>query len=120
MTPTPAMVFLFDALLATLICGGIAFYLKKHLRLPLIELCGTSQRASFWLALCNVTLVVVPLIFVLGYVPDFESSKNLIFEIAGQIKSALIGIVLTLGGFALVLLKYISRENPKPAPGPAR
>ena len=117
---TSETVFLLDALLAALVCLGIVGYLKKHLRLLLIELCGTAERASFWLALCNVTLVLVPLIFVLGYVPVLGPDKNVVFEIAGQLKAALFGIVITLGGFALVLLKFIAQDRSKPSAGAAR
>ncbi|HYL62652.1 MAG TPA: hypothetical protein VE077_08515 [Candidatus Methylomirabilis sp.] len=117
---TSATAFLVGAVFAAIICVGIVAYLKNHLRLLLIELCGTAERASFWLALCNVTLVAIPVIFVLGYRPELESNSNVIFEITGQLKSALVGIVITLGSFALVLLKFIPRDRAKPAPGPAR
>jgi hypothetical protein len=117
---TSETVFLVDALFAALICLGIVAYLKKHLRLLLIELCGTAERGGFWLALCNVTLVLVPLIFVLGYAPALEPNKNVVFEIAGQIKAALFGIVITLGGLALVLLKFIPHDSSRPAAGSVR
>ena len=86
----------------------------------LIELCGTAERANFWLALCNVTLVAIPVIFVLGYRPELEADRNAIFEITGQLKSALFGIVLTLGGFALVLLAFIPRAGSNAATGSPR
>lgn len=117
---TPSTVFLFGAAFAVVVCVGIVAYLKNHLRLLLVELCGTAERASFWLALCNVTLVTIPLIFVLGYRPEFPSSRNAVFDITGQLKSALVGIVLTLGGFALVLLTFIPRSSPKSTSGSAR
>jgi tellurite resistance protein TehA-like permease len=41
-----------------------------------------------------------------------------IFEMATQIKYALIGFVSTLCGLALVLYRFIPRENIKPANPP--
>lgn len=115
---TSAIVFVIDVLLATLICGGIAFYLKTHLRLLLIELCGTPERASFWLAFCNVMLVLVPLLFVLGYVPDSGSNQNVIIQMAGQVRWGLFGFVLTLGFFGLALLIYIPKNNAQAVAAP--
>ena len=60
-----AKAFLLDIAFAALLFVGIVAYVKKHLRTLLIELCGTTERASFWLAFSNVTLVLVPLIFAL-------------------------------------------------------
>jgi hypothetical protein len=48
---TSETVFLVDALFAALICLGIVACLNKRLRLLLLELCGTEERAGFWLAL---------------------------------------------------------------------
>jgi uncharacterized membrane protein YhaH (DUF805 family) len=110
---THAIVFLLDVLLALLICIGIVAYVQKQLRLLLVELCGIAERASFWLIFCNVVLVLVPLIFILSDIPGLEANKNTIFVIAEQIKYTLIGIVMTLGGFALVLLRYIPRNSAK-------
>lgn len=117
---TSATIFLYGAVFAVALCVGIVVYLKNHLRLLLIELCGTAERANFWLALCNVTLVAIPVIFVLGYRPELEADRNAIFEITGQLKSALFGIVLTLGGFALVLLAFIPRAGSNAATGSPR
>jgi len=77
----------------------------------LIELCGTTERANFWLAFSNVTLVLVPLIFALDYKPEFGPDKTAIFEIATQLKYALIGFVVTLGSLALILFRFIPRDK---------
>ena len=54
----PTVVFLGDLTLAIVVCAGTVLYLARHLRLLLIELCGTAERANFWLAFSNVSLVV--------------------------------------------------------------
>ncbi len=55
---TPTVAFLSDIALTTLLFVGIVAYIKKHLRTLLLELCGTTERASFWLAFSNVALVL--------------------------------------------------------------
>lgn len=117
---TPENVFFLDVLLAALICIVVVMYVKNHLRSLLIELCGTAERASFWLAFCNVALVLVPLIFALSYEPEAAPGKGVIFEMAGQLKYALTGFVGTLSVFALALLRYIPRDSSTAAANPSR
>ena len=110
-----AQAFLADAAITVILFIGIAAYIKRHLQALLIELCGTIERASFWLAFSNVSLVLVPLIFALDYQPELGQGKNLIFEMATQIKYSLIGFVVTLGALALVLYRFIPRGKPNGA-----
>ena len=107
--------FLADVGITAILFIGIVAYVQRHLRALLIELCGTKERASFWLAFSNVALVLVPMIFALDYTPDPGPDKSMIFEMATQIKCALIGFVITLGGLALVLYRFIPRDNVKRA-----
>lgn len=84
--------FLADVALVVLACVGIVAYLSKHLRTLLIELCGTVERASFWLAFSNVALVLVPLIFAMSYKPESGPETNVAFEMASQSSTALWGL----------------------------
>ena len=49
---------------------AIVLYLRPHLTKILIDLCGAEQRAGFWTAFSNVTLILVPLIFALFSRPE--------------------------------------------------
>lgn len=113
MSPTQA--FLADLVITITLFMGIVAYVQRHLRALLIELCGTIDRASFWLAFSNVALVLVPLIFALDYRPELGPDKNVILEMATQVRYALIGFVATLGGLAFVLYRFIARNGIKPA-----
>jgi hypothetical protein len=55
MNPTTA--FLTDIGLVAFLSLGLVVYVKTHLNALLIELCGTKERASFWLAFSNVTQI---------------------------------------------------------------
>jgi hypothetical protein len=108
---SPVVAFLSDIAFAAVLFVGIVVYIKKHLRILLIELCGTAERASFWLAFSNVALVLVPLIFALDYKPEFGPDKTAIFEMATQLKYALIGFVITMGCLAFILFRFIRRDK---------
>jgi hypothetical protein len=109
---SPVVVLVSDLTLTVLVCAGIVLYVAKHLRSLLVELCGTAERANFWLAFSNVSLILVPLIFALDYKPEFGPDKLVAFEMAAQLKYALIGFVTTLGALAVILLWFIPREKP--------
>jgi hypothetical protein len=108
---SPTIAFLFDVALAVATSVGIVVYVKKHLRSLLIELCGSAERANFWLAFSNVTLVLVPLIFALDYKLKLGPDKNLVLEMAAQFKYALIGSIITLGILAFVMFRFIPRDR---------
>jgi len=106
------VVFLADVALVVLACVGIVAYLSKHLRTLLIELCGTVERASFWLAFSNVALVLVPLIFALSYRPESGSEASAVFEMAAQLKYGLVGFVVTLSLLAILLFRSLPSGRP--------
>jgi uncharacterized membrane protein YhaH (DUF805 family) len=99
---------------------GIVAYVSKHLRSLLMELCGTAERASFWLAFSNVALILVPLIFALEYTPELGSSKSIVFEMAAQLKYGLVGFVVTLSFLALMLFRFIPTSKPGREANPSR
>jgi len=108
---TSTVAFLTDLGLAATVSIGAVAYVKTALRSLLIELCGTAERANFWLAFSNVTLVLVPLIFALAYEPETAPNKNVIFEMAAQLKYVLVGFVATLTAIALILSRFIPRNQ---------
>jgi hypothetical protein len=103
--------FLSDVAFAAITSLGIVVYVKKHLRLLLIELCGTAERANSWLVFSNVTLVLVPVIFALDYKLELGPDKNLVLEMAAQLKYALIGFVITFNALAIVMFRFIPRNR---------
>lgn len=116
----PTVAFLTDVLFVVILSLGLVAYIKPHLNALLVELCGTAERASFWLAFSNVTLVLVPLIFALNYEPESGPNRNFIFEMAAQLKYAIIGFVIALSSLAIILSRFIPRDRPNVASGSAR
>ena len=109
MNPTTA--FLTDIALVVFLSVGLVWYIKTHLRALLVELCGTTERASFWLAFSNVTLVLVPLMFALDYTPESGPGRNFVFEMATQFKLAIIGFVAALSLLSFILFVSIPRNK---------
>jgi hypothetical protein len=112
-------VFLTGIALTAMGCIGLLAYVSKHLRTLLIELCGSVERAQFWLAFSNVALVLVPLISALNYRPQAGPDKAIIFEIAAQLQYALVGFVVALSFLALVLISFVRRTPPRMPGEPA-
>ena len=102
-------VFASDLAVTIIICAAIVFYLAKPLRSLLIELCGTAERANFWLVFSNVALVLVPVIFALDYAPEAGVSKAVVFEIAAQRRHSLIGFLVSFASLGVILLWFIPR-----------
>ena len=95
---------------------GVVFvallYLRNPLQTILADLCGSTDRARFWAAFSNVTLFLVPLALALDHQPDPIVKQAAIFEISGQIESAMIGFVVSVVVMGFILSMYISRTSP--------
>ena len=85
----------------------VVMYIRRPLKTILVDLCGTAERAEFWLAFSNVTLTLVPVIFALNYRPENEP---LIFAIGSQLERAFIGLACSVIGLGLVLSRFIPRR----------
>ena len=116
----PTTTFLVAIVVVTFLSLGLVLYVKTHLKALLIELCGTAERANFWLAFSNVTLVLVPLIFALDYKPEAGSGQNFVFEMATQLEHAVIGFVIALTLLAIILFRFIPRDKNNVAEGRSR
>ena len=90
---------------------AIVAYLRAPLRSILVELCGTGERAAFWVAFSNVTLALLPLIFALQYTPEVKAGTAAVFEVAAQLKWALAGLLGSVVVLGLVLRGFIRRQG---------
>jgi len=83
-------------------------YLMNPLRKILTELCGTRERADFWLSFSNVALILTPLIFAASFPPDLRG--NPVIEIATQLKWAFIGLLTAMIIVGWVISRFIPRH----------
>jgi len=89
--------YLIEVALTVLAASLIAAYLRPFLRKILVDLCGTEDRANFWMAFTNILLVGMPLILALNYRPEASSAEELFFNVAGKLSG-------NLGGFLFALV----------------
>ncbi len=90
------LIYLAQLIVTLLACLGLAAYIRPHLRRVLADLCGTEERALFWTVFSNLMLVVMPVIFGLGFVPVAETSPAAFFELADQLRWNLLGFIFSL------------------------
>jgi hypothetical protein len=98
-------------LVVTLITAlAIVAYLRAPLYSILVELCGTKERAAFWVAFSNVTLALLPLIFAMQYTPEVKPGTSVVLEVAAQLKWALAGLLSAVVFLGWVLSRFIRRQ----------
>lgn len=92
------------------ISGAAVLYLRRSLLPLLTELCGSEERARFWLAFSNVSLLLMPLIIALHSRP--EPDNSLVFELGAQVAQALGGLLTTLVVLGFVVGSFVARTRP--------
>ncbi len=107
---TPSILFLTGLGLTLVTAMGIVGYLRSPLHSILAELCGTRQRADFWVAFCNVAITLVPMIFAMQYVPQFKDGNGAVLELAAQLKWALAGLLASVVLVGWILSRFILRH----------
>jgi len=107
---TPSTLFLTGLAMSLVTSSAIVVYLRVPLRRILVELCGTSERAAFWAAFTNVSIMLVPLIFALQYGPEMKVGQSAVLEIGAQLKWALAGLLATVVLVGWILSGFIRRR----------
>jgi hypothetical protein len=106
---TLSILFL-TGLTVTLITSlAIVAYLRRPLHSIPVELCGSGERAAFWVAFSNVTIALVPLIFAMQYTPKLTSGSTPVLEVAAQLRWALAGLLGAIVILGWVLSRFIRR-----------
>jgi hypothetical protein len=90
---------------------GVMVYLHRPLRSVLTDLCGTADRASFWCAFSNITLFLLPLVFMLDFRPEESSNSIWLWSLAEIFKRGLLGLSLTVVVLGIVMGSFIRRSD---------
>ena len=108
---TTSVLFLLGLGLTLIATFAIVAYLRSPLHNILVELCGTRERAAFWVSFSNVTITLVPLIFAMQYTPDLKAAgSTAVLELAAQLKWALAGLLFAVLVLGWVLRGFIRRQ----------
>jgi hypothetical protein len=86
-------------------------YLRRPLNSILIDICGTSDRAAFWCAFSNVTLFLLPILFMLDYSPEDHTSTLGLWVLAAVIKRGILGLAVTVVTLGFVVGSFIRRSQ---------
>ena len=111
---TPSWIFVSGLITTVSISALVITHLRQSLQPLLTELCGHADRASFWTAFSVVTVGLVPAVFALGSWPDCNASTPAMLLIAEQVRSGLIGLVLSVLALGWIVSRFIPRAS-KPA-----
>lgn len=86
----------------------IILYLGKLLRTILVELCGTADRAGFWMGFTKLMFMFLPLMIVLLFsAGDNIDTEHIISQIRNILSRVLIGELATLCMVGYVIWKSI-------------
>jgi len=97
--------------IAVAISLAVVIYLRPHLRTMLIDLCGTRDRAAFWLAFSNVALALFPLLFAIYRWPDPTEPGPVVRTVGLQVGAAIGGLLATMISLGIVLGMFISGRD---------
>ncbi len=111
---TASLLFLLGLGLTLVATFAIVRYLRSPLLDILVEICGTNERAAFWVSFSNVTIILVPLIFAMQYTPELKAGSTAVLELAAQLKWALGGLLFSVLILGWVLSSFIRRQSGHP------
>ena len=94
----PILSYLFEVAITIIASLLIVGYLRPYLRRVLVDLCGTEERAKFWVAFSNILLIGLPALIAMSYQPEADTAEGLFFEIIRRISGNLIGLLIALIG----------------------
>ena len=103
-----ATIFLVGVGLTATAAALVVWYLRPHLYSILVDLCGTTERARFWMVFSNVTLLLVPIVFAMSCCPGGRD-VSVIFQITSQLRWSLIGLVVSVVALGQVISRFIPR-----------
>jgi len=88
--------FVIEVVLTLVASVLLVGYLRPFLRKVLTDLCGTEERAQFWVAFSSILLIGIPILFALNYTPEASNPETLFFEVAGKLSGNLGGLLFAL------------------------
>lgn len=105
----------------------ISLYLRKPLHSLLVDICGTTDRAKFWLHITILCYLLVSAVIGLNYQPNFGQvsltgdtdygmlalgESQVIFGLGRHLGRTLLGLLLTTGVMAFTISIFIRRQRP--------
>ena len=88
---------------------SVVFYLRKPLYQLLVEVCGTPDRARFWMQITNLSFLLTSMLMALSYRP-YEDQVGYYF-LSGHLGRTLFGLLGVTVFLTLTMSIFISRTD---------
>lgn len=108
------LLFLIEVAICFVASGLLAVAITRPLRRLLIDICGTLERANFWVVYCNAMIVIAPLVASVLFGKSGEVFTPSVTFYKAALGSALSGVFVALAAIGL----QVARTSP-PRPPPA-
>ncbi len=107
--------FALDLALTLIAALLLTVYLGPSLLRILVDLCGTEERARFWLTFSRILLVGIPAVSGLGYQPGINSVGPWYFDVAHELgRNAMTLLMSVIGlGFVITFFAAIAPRTPR-------
>ncbi|MFM0636505.1 hypothetical protein PQQ63_07355 [Paraburkholderia metrosideri] len=114
-----AFAFSFQLLVPILVGLFVMRYLRTVLWRMLTDLCGTFERAEFWVRVSAVLMAAAPLLFVLATSANpLACSTSELVCVIGLLRRTciytLVGVLAAVGTVATIVRRYIPQEANEP------
>lgn len=118
----PLHAYLCVLLVLLLVTLGVLACVQRPLRAMTEELCGTEQRALFWVRLFDATAVLFVFFCSLVAPPRTDAGALGVFDLVPPLRAGVFGLLFGLGTLGLVLLVGIAAHErrarvTRPLPG---
>ncbi len=95
--------FALDLLLTVILALLLVIYLSPSLFRILVDLCGTEERACFWLTFSKILLLGIPAVSALGFQPGMNSMEPWYLDVAHELGRTAMSLLMTVVGLGLVI-----------------
>jgi hypothetical protein len=106
-----ATILLSSLALTGVLSGAVVVYLGRPLRGVLRDLCGTDERARYWVAFANVLHILLPVTAVLIARDPTRSGGSTIMAVLDQTRWALAGLILSVVSVAVGVAVFLAPRS---------
>jgi hypothetical protein len=97
--------------LTGLLSGAVVLYLGRPLRGVLRDLCGSDERARYWVAFANVMHILLPVTAVLIAREAPRSGTTVVMAILDQTRWALAGLIISVVSVAVGVAVFLAPRS---------
>lgn len=88
-------------------------YIKSPMKKILVDICGTEDRATFWVTFTNIMIILPPVLFAMNCQPNIAKSGSVFFEMVTQYKWGLFGLTGAVLVVGITIWASIDTNNSK-------